>query len=203
MNGRQPDKKEELYVFIDNSYLFIEGYKFVRQITKIPANKSPYADYFTLKQYLAENGDVRRAVICGSELPGSMISKCQSVGFEVFTLPRYPSIKTGRKQEKGVDHKICWEIAKTIFTNHDPTRNKKIILCTGDKDFMSILPDIQTSNWDFELWLWSNSYSTSFENQVKIFGSIKVLDEQWKKIFKIGDSSSASSATGVPSHKTN
>ena len=188
---------EQLYVFIDNSFLFIEGYKHVRQATKIPENMTPYVDYFSLKRFLGESGEVRRAVICGSELPGSMISKCQTAGFEVFTVPRYFDIKTGRMREKGIDHKICWEIAKTIFTSRDPVQNKKIILCSGDKDFMTILPDIHTSNWAFELWLWSNSFSQKFADQVKVFGTIRVLDEQWKKMFKIGNRKEADAASGM------
>jgi len=188
---------EQLYVFIDNSFLFIEGYKHVRRVTSIPVTKTPYVDYFMLKRFLLDSGEVRRAVICGSELPGSMISKCQSAGFEVFTFPRYPNIKTGKMEEKGVDHKICWEIAKTIFTNRDPVQNKKIILCAGDKDFMPILPDIHTSNWAFELWLWSNSFSQKFADQVNIFGTVTVLDAQWKKMFKVGDKRQALASTGV------
>lgn len=199
---KQPERKQEVYVFIDNSFLFIEGYKHVRRVTHIPPEKTPYVDYFSLKHFLNESGEVRRAVICGSELPGSMISKCQSAGFEVFTFPRYPDIKTGQTKEKGVDHKICWEIAKTIFTNHDPVQNKKIILCAGDKDFMPILPDIQTSNWAFELWLWSKSFSKKFETQVNVFGKINVLDEQWRRIFKIGNRNQASAATGIDASST-
>lgn len=126
-----------------------------------------------------------------------MISKCQSAGFEVYTFPRYPDIKTGQKKEKGVDQKICWEIAKTIFTNREPVQNKKIILCTGDKDFMAILQDIHTCNWAFELWLWRNSFSKQFADQVKIFGTITVLDDEWKRFLKIGDKKLAQDATGI------
>ena len=65
-------------------------------------------------------------------------------------------------------------------------QSKKIVLCTGDKDFMSILPDIQTANWAFELWLWSGSFSQKFENQVKVFGNVRVLDQEWRRFIKIG-----------------
>ena len=111
---------DQIYVFIDNSFLFIQGYKHVQSLTKLPASKTPYFDYPALRSYLSKQGDLKRTVIVGSDLPGSMIARCQSLGFEVFTLPKYPNFKTGVLEEKGIDHKICWEIAKTIFTNKDP-----------------------------------------------------------------------------------
>ena len=131
----------------DQLYVFIEGYKQVKNVAKLPPDKKPYIDYFALKRFVETHGEVKRMVLVGSELAGSLITNCQRAGFEVFTLPKYPDIKTRQTKEKGVDQKIGWEVAKTIFTNKDPVTNKKIVLCTGDKDFASILPDIHTSNW--------------------------------------------------------
>lgn len=181
---------DQIYVFIDNSFLFIQGYKHVQSLTKLPASKTPYIDYPALRSYLSKQGDLKRTVIVGSDLPGSMIARCQSLGFEVFTLPKYPNFKTGVLEEKGIDHKICWEIAKTIFTNKDPVPSKKIILCTGDKDFISVLPDVHTSNWSFQLWLWNNSFSHKLTQQVGVFGTTKVLDTEWKHFIKVGDKKS-------------
>jgi hypothetical protein len=184
----------QLYVFIDNSFLFLQGYKHVQNVANLGPTKHPYVDYLALRSFLLKQGELKRAVIVGSDLPGSMISKCQAAGFEVSTFPKYPEFKTGVLKEKGIDHKICWEIAKTIFTNKDPVPNKKIILCTGDKDFMTVLSDIHTSNWAFELWLWTNSYSPKFTQQVKVFGTVKVLDGEWKHFIKIGDKAAAAAA---------
>jgi hypothetical protein len=178
---------DQLYVFIDNSFLYVQGYKHVESVAKLPLTKHVYVDYVGLRKCFERFGDLRRTVIVGSNLPGSMISTCQSLGIEVFTLPKYPDFKTGTLKEKGVDHKLCWEVAKTIFTNKDPLTNKKIVLCTGDKDFMSVFADIHTSSWAFELWLWTNSFSPILTQQVKVFGSVKVLDTEWKSFLKIGD----------------
>jgi len=185
---------DQTYVFLDNSFLFLQGYKHVQAIAKLPPTKHPYVDYLALRHFLQQQGELKRAVIVGSDLPGTMISKCQAAGFEVYTFPKYPDAKDGGLKEKGIDHKICWEIAKSIFTNKDPVPNKKIILCTGDKDFMTVLSDIHTSNWAFELWLWTNSYSAKFVQQVKIFGTVRELDHEWKKFIKIGDKAAAAAA---------
>ncbi len=178
---------DQIYVFIDNSFLYLEGYKRVNRAGKLPASKHPYVDYPALKRFLQKHGDLKRAVIVGSNLPGSMTATCQSAGFLVLTFPKYPDFKTGTLKEKGVDHRIVWEIAKTIFTNKDPLPNKKVILCTGDKDFISILPEIQTSNWALEVWLWANSFSPKIAEAVKVFGTIKVLNSEWTQFIKIGN----------------
>lgn len=179
--------QNELYVFIDNSFLFIEGYKHVNNVVKIPPTKKPQLDYPALRRFIEKHGLVKRLVLVGSNLAGSLISTCQRFGFEVVTLPKYPDLKTGKLKEKGVDQKIGWEIAKTIFTNRDPVQYKKIILCTGDKDFASLLPDIHTANWAFELWLWHNSYSKIYATQVEAFGKVRELDNEWKEFIKIVD----------------
>jgi hypothetical protein len=178
---------DQIYVFIDNSFLFAEGYKHANKVARPPATKHPYIDYPGLKRFLQKQGDLKRDVVVGSNLPGSMMAKCQSLGFLVLSFPKYPDFKTGVLKEKGVDHRIVWEIAKTIFTNKDPLPNKKIIICTGDKDFISILPEIHTSNWALEIWLWTNSYSPKILEAVKPFGSVKVLDSEWSQFIKIGD----------------
>jgi hypothetical protein len=178
---------DQIYAFVDNSFLFIQGYKHVRSVASVPINKTPYVDYKGLKVFLAKQGEVKRVVLVGSDLAGSIMSQCQKLGITPFTLPKYPDFKTGKPEEKGVDHKLCWEIAKTIFTNKDPLPNKKIILCTGDKDFLSVLPDIHTSNWAFELWIWKNSYSPKVRDSVQAFGKIRELDDEWKAFIKIGD----------------
>lgn len=176
---------DQLYVFIDNSFLFIEGYKHVTKVSGNPPTKKPQIDYLKLKKFFESFGEVRRIVLVGSELAGSLITNCQRAGIEVFTLPKYPDIKSGTNREKGVDLKVGWEIAKTIFTNKDPVQSKKIILCTGDKDFASVLSDIHTSNWSFELWLWSGSFSPAFSAQIKVFGCLKELDNEWKKFINL------------------
>lgn len=178
---------DQLYVFVDNSFLFIQGYKHVRAVGSLPPNRKAYIDYVALKRFLEERGEVKRMVLVGSQLAGSIIQKCQRAGFEVWTLPRHADIKSGKTKEKGVDQKIGWEVAKTIFTNKDPVMNKKIILCTGDKDFASILSDIQTAGWAFELWLWRSSFSAAYAQQVEVFGTLRELDTEWKKFIKIGD----------------
>ena len=178
---------EDVYVFLDNTFLFIQGYKHVQKVANLPQNKKPSFNYGNFRKFVSKFGTVKRMVLAGSQLPGNLITICQRSGFEVFTLPRYPNIASGKMQEKGVDQKLVWEIAKTIFTNKEATVNKKIILCSGDKDFMPLLPDIQTSGWSLEVWMWNNSYSPSFQTAVSTFGEMIALDDEWKQFIDIID----------------
>ncbi len=94
----------------------------------MPPTKKPYIDYNGFRRFVEKQGDLKRLVLVGSDLAGTLITTCQRAGFEVFTLPRQPDFKTGTLREKGVDQKIGWEVAKTIFTNRDAVQSKKVIL---------------------------------------------------------------------------
>lgn len=178
---------QELYVFIDNSFLFIQGYKFVENAITLPPDKKPQLNYIKFKNFLSPKGTIKRIVLVGSQLPTNMISTCQRHGFEVFTLPRYPDMRTGKNIEKGVDQKLGWEIAKTIFTNKDGTGSKKIILCTGDKDFASIFGDIQTASWALEVIVWKNAVSPVYVRQAEVFGKVHIIGDEWKNFIDIVD----------------
>ncbi|MCQ2352410.1 MAG: NYN domain-containing protein [Victivallaceae bacterium] len=190
-------KMKELYVFIDNSFLFIQGYKYVKKAIPLCAGKKPQFNYAKFKTFLSKKGEIKRIVLVGSELPSNIMASCQRNGFEVFTLPRYPDMKSAKPVEKGVDQKLCWEIAKTIFTNRNSTADKQIILCTGDKDFASIFSDIQTSSWGLEVLLWDNSASQAYIQQAQVFGTVQKLGAEWKKFIDIVDSKAGNPATPV------
>ena len=171
----------QLYVFIDSSFLFTEGCKRARKALGLPPTRKPLVDYVALRRFLERSGELKKLVFTGSDLPGTLISQCQMAGFDVQTSFKYPDRKTGKKRQKGVAHKICWEIAKTVFTGNGNGANRRIILCTGNKDLMAVLPDIHGSNWAVELWLWKNSFSRQYVDQVHFFGTVRVLDKEWKK----------------------
>lgn len=177
----------ELYVFIDNSFLFIQGYKHVLDSITLPPNKKPQLNYVKFKKFLSTLGDIKRIVLVGSELPGNLMSRCQRNGFEVFTLPRFPNMCTGKRIEKGVDQKLGWEIAKTIFTNKDATSNKKIVLCTGDKDFASIFSDVQTASWALHVIVWKNAVSPAYVQAIEVFGKVQIIGNEWRKFIDIVD----------------
>ncbi len=179
--------QKELYVFIDNSFLFIQGYRYVEHAIALPPTKKAQLNYGKFKNFIAQMGTIKRLVLVGSNLAGTLITSCQRNGFEVFTLPRYPDLKSGKWIEKGVDQKLGWEIAKTIFTNHDSIDNKKIILCTGDKDFASLFSDIHTSAWELEVLLWDNAASPIYIQQAEVFGTVRKLGSEWKNFIDIVD----------------
>jgi len=63
--------QNELYVFIDNSFLFIQGYKHVRSVTSLPPSKKPQIDYRNFKEFIESFGEIKRLVLVGSNLAGN------------------------------------------------------------------------------------------------------------------------------------
>ena len=88
-------QKEELYVFIDNSFLYIEGYRFVNQVAKTHGKRKPQVDYSKFVKFIEKFGDPRRIVLVGSELAGNLITNCQRAGIEVHTLPQISRFQNG------------------------------------------------------------------------------------------------------------
>jgi len=178
---------DQLYGFIDSSFLFVEGFRHVRNTLSLAPTKKPCVDYAAFRRFLERSGELKRIVLIGSDLPGTLISQCQMAGFDVHTSPRYPHFKRSRRKEDGIDQKICWEIAKTVYTNKDPGINNKIIFCSGSRDLMALFSDIHTSHWAFELWAWKNSFSDRYLKQAQVFGTVRILDKEWKKFLRLSD----------------
>ena len=173
------------HLFIDNSFFFVEGYKHAESISNLPNNKKPTINYNKVRLFFDEKyPDIKRRVIVGSNLAGNLISTLQGNSFEVFTLPKYFDRTSGKKKERGVDHKLIWEIAKTLFTGHDPER-RRIVLCSGDRDFQPIFPDIMTCSCDLDVYVWKNAYSKQYREIIQSFGSVFELNDEWKKFIEI------------------
>lgn len=181
--------QDNLYIFIDNSFLFIQGYKFVKSEIGKNNQKQPVLNYKKLKDCFCKYGNVKQIVLVGSNLSGTIINNCQILNFDVYTYSKSTYKIDGKfiSKEKGVDLKLAWELSKVIFTNKDTTKNKKIILCTGDRDFLPVLSDIKTAGWELEVWTWGNSYSKEYTEKVSAHGVIKNLDNDWKQIFDLKD----------------
>jgi len=171
------------HLFIDNSFLYIEGYKYARKRCA-PQSIIPSINYKKLRDFFDEKDDkiVHRTLV-GSELAGTLITSAQRNGFYPFTLPKYKDFN-GRMRERGVDHKLIWEIAKSVYTRHDRERIK-IILCSGDRDFQPIFPDLRTADCDLDVYVWKGAYSSEYIEQVNSFGKIYELNEEWSKFIEI------------------
>jgi len=176
------------HLFIDNSFFFVEGYKHALKECGQPKNCKPQLNYPKAKDYFDKkcNGDIRRRVIVGSALSGNIITSLQRNSFEVFTLPKYPDLRTGKNRERGVDHKLIWEIGKTVFSERRDSSHIRIILCTGDKDFLPIFPDLLTAGCSLDVYVWAGTYSRQYKDQVDSSGGkIYELNEDWKKFIDI------------------
>lgn len=173
------------HLFIDNSFFFVEGYKHVKSTFNIPDNKKTTMNYNKVRQFFDEKyDDIKRRVIAGSNLPGNLIATLQRNSFEVFTQPKFFDRASGKNKERGVDHKLIWEIAKTLFTGHDSER-MRIVLCSGDRDFQPIFPDIMTCSCDLDVYVWKNAYSKQYKEIIQSFGKVFELNDEWRRFIDI------------------
>lgn len=145
---------DEIYVFVDNSNVWIEGKKVSgrRQTPAVPSNRLYRIEYGRLLEHVREGrtmGDVPR--LYGSEPPpnDSVWRMIESKGFDVQVFKRNIFNK-----EKGVDMKMGLDITKLALLTRPPGT---IVLVVGDADFVPVVQEAQSQGWKVEVWYWTNA----------------------------------------------
>ncbi len=145
---------ESVYVFVDNSNVWIEGKKASGRSRKppVPSNYYYRIEYGRLLAHVLGTrapGDIPR--LYGSEPPpnDSVWDIIRSRGFDVVVFRRNIFNK-----EKGVDMQMGIDITKLIITTSPPAT---IAIVAGDADFVPVVEEAQRSGWRVEVWYWSNA----------------------------------------------
>jgi len=145
---------EKVYVFVDNSNLWIEGKKVSgrRSEPPVPSNYRYRIEYGKLLQQVLDGrelGDVPK--LYGSEPPpnDSVWKIIRSRGFNVTVFKRNIFNK-----EKGVDMRVGLDIGRLIATQKPPAI---IAIVAGDADFVQVAEDAHAGGWKVEVWYWSNA----------------------------------------------
>ncbi len=143
---------KSVYVFVDNSNLWIGGKKISGRNKKVPSNYNYRIDYGRLLTLVLEGrtlGDVPK--LYGSEPPpnDSVWKMIESKGFSVNVFKRNIFNK-----EKGVDMKMGMDITTLFLTVTQPGI---IAAVAGDADFLPVLEAAKSKGWEFEVWYWSNA----------------------------------------------
>ena len=145
---------EKVYVFVDNSNLWIEGKKISGQPSQPPV-KSNYRyriEYGKLLQYVLDGRDLITVPrLYGSKPPpnDSVWSMIRSKGFDVTVFKRNIFNK-----EKGVDMRMGLDIGRLVLKEKQPG---KVIIVAGDADFIQVVEDAHGEGWKVEVWYWSNA----------------------------------------------
>jgi uncharacterized LabA/DUF88 family protein len=143
-----------LYVFVDNSNLWIEGKKASgrQQSPPVPSNYRYRIEYGRLLTHVLGGramGSVPK--LYGSEPPpnDSVWNMIRSHGFDVTVFKRNIFNK-----EKGVDMKMGIDITKLILQVTPPG---VIALVAGDADFLPVIEEAKAGGWEIEVWYWGNA----------------------------------------------
>ena len=145
---------DKVYVFVDNSNVWIEGNKVAGRKSN-PAVPSNY-------RYRIEYGKLLEHVVAGRQLGGvpklygsepppndSVWQIIRSRGFDVKVFKRNIFNK-----EKGVDMRMGLDIGRLIAMEKPAST---IAIVAGDADFVQVIEDAHADGWKVEVWYWSNA----------------------------------------------
>nr|CAG8466255.1 1133_t:CDS:2 [Entrophospora candida] len=176
------DKK--VYLFIDNSNLFIEGKYSVGHLEKLGTiDKKRGTHYYDLIRIehgqllnIVQNGRPLSAnpFLVGSKPPSedSMWKYIRELGFDVAVYKR-----NSQDREKKVDVRLACAMQKTIEKNTPGV----LVLIAGDGDYEYPIVDAIENNWIVEVWFWKSATSNDFQKK-----DFRQLDCHYK-IFTYGD----------------
>lgn len=143
-----------VFIFVDNSNLWIEGKKFSgkQQNPPVKSNYHYRIEYGKLLGHVLgerELGDVPK--LYGSEPPpnDSVWNMIRSKGFDVNVFKRNVFGK-----EKGVDMKMGIDITELVLT---APSSATIAIVAGDADFVPVVEKAREKRWATEVWYWSNA----------------------------------------------
>ena len=145
----------DVYVFVDNSNLWIEGKKLsgMGKHPPVPSNYNYRIEYGKLLNLIVgtrQLADVPK--LYGSEPPpnDSVWNIIRSKGFDVNVFKR-----NIQNKEKGVDIAMSLDVAKLLYKSSRPAGI--IALVAGDADYSPLVDSIKLEKWTAEVWYWSNA----------------------------------------------
>lgn len=168
-----PDK---IFVFVDNSNVWIEGKKFSGRKSKPPveSNYLYRIEYGKLLQHVLEGRDLAAIPkLYGSEPPpnDSVWNIIRSKGYDVKVFKRNIFNK-----EKGGDMRMGLDIGRLLLTEKTPAT---VAIVAGDADFVQVVDDAHGGGWKIEAWYWSNC-ANDLKKAVDRFESLNPV------LYKIG-----------------
>ncbi len=145
----------EVFIFVDNSNIWIEGKRISGSMKSPPVDMNYYyrIEYGCLLTHVCEGRNLgAMPQLYGSEPPpnDSVWKMIRSKGYDVNVFKRNFFGK-----EKGVDMRMGMDVAKLIF-RQKPRKDDTIIIIAGDADFLPVIEDSQAEGWTVEVWYWSN-----------------------------------------------
>ncbi len=156
----EPKTSTRVYLFIDDSNIFIEGQRTAsnRQPMNATARATFRIDFGRLLQWIAERRTITDVYLVGSRPPeaDSFWKVLPAKGIRAHIFDR----QAGR--EKGVDHDLVAEMVEaSVLEKKD---DAVIALVAGDGDYRSTLDRLNNKGWQLEVYFWSSGCSPLIRN---------------------------------------
>ena len=156
----EPKKPTRIYIFIDDSNIFIEGQRTAanRDPTDASARHRFRIDFGRLLEWIAEDRILADVYLVGSRPPevDSFWKILPKKGIRPNILDRH----AGR--EKGVDHDLVAEMVEASI--REAKDGGVIALVAGDGDYRSTLDRLTKKGWQVEVYFWSSGCSPLVRN---------------------------------------
>jgi hypothetical protein len=156
----EPKKSTRIYLFVDDSNIFIEGQRTAsnRDPSDASARRTFRIDFGRLVEWIAEGRTVTDVYLVGSRPPAAdsfwkVLSK-KGIRSQIFDR------QAGR--EKGVDHDLVAEMVEASILQKK--EDAVIALVAGDGDYRSTLDRLNKKGWQLEVYFWSSGCSPLVRN---------------------------------------
>lgn len=145
--------KDKVFVFVDNSNIWIEGKKAVSsfEFPGLKTNDSIRIEYGKLVETVVGKRTLGQpSVVFGSRPPenDSLWRSIRENNCSVVLQDR-----NSRNKEKAVDVSISSSVTETIILHRDNPGT--LVLVTGDSDFEPLIGTALKYKWNVEVWFWT------------------------------------------------
>ena len=151
----QPTEPPKVWIYVDDSNLWIEGKKAYAEAHKLLTSEDPRArfDIGKLHEVVAEGREVGGRILYGSKPPpvDTVWARVEEQGWKVDI--KQKSYHTGK--EKQVDVQLVADIVDLV----GQMKNGTVIIVSGDSDYIPAINKALTRGWKVEVWSWERALS--------------------------------------------
>ena len=164
------EEKENVWIFVDDSNIWIEGKKLRAKMGKLKCVEDPRAriDIGYLTDFVAmKTRKVVKGTLYGSEPPAidTVWDKIRKKGWTVPD-PKRRSIVTGK--EKKVDAQLVADVTELACRGNPETKPGTIIIISGDADATPAIEKVlKYQPWKVEVLMWESAISSDLKHYVK------------------------------------
>ena len=161
----------KVWIFVDNSNLWIEGKKAYAEAHNLMTSEDPRArfDIGQLNEVVAAGREVSCRRLYGSRPPpvDTVWAKIEEQGWEVDIKDK--SYHTGK--EKQVDSQLITDVAIVVSSEKIGT----VIIVAGDVDYKPPIEEALARGWKVEVWSWERALSAGIRDHKEIGEGLRVL----------------------------